>query len=153
MLKRNHNYYAQIQGQTAIANCTRSWFFIYTFNGYHLEKIFFDDIYWGSTLKKLTWFWHNELVPYLLYNKGHKNNTIYFNKNSDLILNDKEQSTSQSCASTTIEVGYPQNKKLKLKWTHIKEKSKKPRELVYLCDICHQNYQKNPDQFEKIALT
>ena len=52
-LKRNRNYYAQIQGQIAIANCTNSWFYIYTFNVYHLEKIFFDEIYWGSTLKKL----------------------------------------------------------------------------------------------------
>ena len=37
--------YAQIQGQMAIANCTYSWFFVYTFNGYHLEKIFFDKVY------------------------------------------------------------------------------------------------------------
>ena len=36
-----------------------------------------------------------------------------FNKNSDLILNDKEQSRSQNVANTTTEVGFPQNKKLK----------------------------------------
>ena len=34
-LKKNHNYYAQIQGQMAIANCTHSWVFVYTFNIYH----------------------------------------------------------------------------------------------------------------------
>ena len=84
-----------------------------------------------------------------MYNKDHKNDTISFYKNSDLILNDKEQSTSKNVVSTTIEVGFPQNKKLKLKSTHIKENSKKPREVVYLCDICHQNCQENPDQFEK----
>ena len=100
---------------------------------------------WGSTLKKITWFWRNELAPYLLYNKDHKNDTISFKKNSDLILNNKEQSTSQNVANTTIKVGFPQNKKLKLKSTHIKEKSKKSRELVYLCDICHQNCQENLD--------
>ena len=60
-----------------------------------------------------------------------------------MILNDKEQSTSQNVANTTIEVVFPQNKKLKLKSTHIKEKSKKSRELVYLCDICHQDCQEN----------
>ena len=84
----------------------------------------------------------------LLYNKDDKNDTIYFKKSSDKILNDKEQSTSQNVASTTIEVRFPQNKKLKCKSIHIKEKSKKPRKLVYLY-ICHQNCQENPDQFEK----
>ena len=49
-LKKNHSYYAHIQGQMAIAKCTDCWCFIYTFNGYHLEKIFFDEIYWCSTL-------------------------------------------------------------------------------------------------------
>ena len=69
-----------------------------------------------------------------------------------MILNDKEQSTSQNVASTTIEVAFPQNKKLKLKSAHIKEKSKKPRELVCLCDICHQICQENPDQFKKSSI-
>ena len=87
-----------------------------------------------------------------MYNKDHKNDTISFHKNGDLILNGKEQSTSQNVGSTTIEVGYPQNKKLKLKSTHIKKDSKKSGELVYLCDICHQNCQENPDQFEKNSI-
>ena len=50
-LKKNHNYYAQIQAQMAKANRRHSLFFIYTFNGYHLEKIFFDEIQWSSILK------------------------------------------------------------------------------------------------------
>ena len=87
-----------------------------------MEKIFFDEIYWISTLKNLTWFWSNKLAPYLLYNKDDKNDTIFFQKNSDLILNEKEQSISPNVARTTIEVGFPQNRKLKRKSTHIKEK-------------------------------
>ena len=126
--------------------------FCYTFNGYHLEKICFDEIYWSSAIKNLTWFWHNELAPYLLYNKDDKNDTISFKKVSYFILNDKEQSISQNVASTTIEVGFSKNKTLKRKSTHIKKKSKKSGELVYLCDICHQNFQENPDQFEKNSI-
>ena len=106
-LKNNHNYYAKIPGQMDIANCTHSCFFVYSFNGYHVEKIFFCEIYWGSTLKKSTWGWHSKYERYLLYNKDHKNDTISFYKNSDLILNDKEQSTSQNVVSTIIEVGFP----------------------------------------------
>ena len=83
-----------------------------------------------------------------MYNQDDKNDTIYFKKGSDKILNDKEQSTSQNVTSTTIEVRFPQNKKLKCKSIHIKEKSRKPKELVYSYDICHQNCHENPDQFE-----
>ena len=41
---------------------------------------------------------------------------------------------------------------MKPKSTHIKEKSKKARELVYLCDISDQNCQENSDQFEKTSI-
>ena len=44
-LKRNHNYYGQIQGQIAIPNCIHSWFLFYTFNAYHLGEIFWWDIF------------------------------------------------------------------------------------------------------------
>ena len=71
--------------------------------------MFFDEIYWSSTLKNLTWFWSNKLAPYLLYNKDDKNDTIFFQKNSDLILNEKEQSISPNVARTTIEVGFRQH--------------------------------------------
>ena len=96
-------------------------------------SIFFDEIYWSSTLKDLTQFWRNGLGPYLLYNKDNKIDAIFLKK-SDLILNDKEQNTSQNVASNTIEVGVPQNKKLKPKPTHIKEKSKN-LENLYTCVI------------------
>ena len=39
-----------------------------------------------------------------------------------MILNDKKQSISQTVTITVIEVRFPQNKKLKFKSTHIKEK-------------------------------
>ena len=129
-LKRDRNYYAQIQGQMAIVNCIHSFLVFCLHIQWFKKTFFFDEIYWGSTLKKLAWFWHNELAPYLLYNKDHKNDTISFNKNSDLNLNDKEQSTSQNVASTTIKVGFPQNKKLKLNQLTYK---KNPKNLKNLC--------------------
>ena len=87
--------------------------FLFTHSMLIIKKKYFLTR-WGSTLKKLIWFCHNELAPYLLYSKDHKNDTVSFNKNSDLILNDKEQSRSQNVANTTTEVGFPQNKKLNL---------------------------------------
>ena len=53
-----------------------------------------------------------------------------------MIFNDKEQSTSQNVASNTIEVGVPQNKKLKRKSTQEnKIKVKKNLENLYTCVI------------------
>ena len=66
-----------------------------------------------------------------------------------MILNDKKQSISQTVTITVIEVRFPQNKKLKFKSTHIKEKFKKVRKLEYLCDICLQNCQKNNIECDK----
>ena len=81
--------------------------------GLRLENIFFGEIYWSNILKNLTWFWHNQLAPHLLYNKDDK-------IDSDMILSDKEQSTSQTVTSMVIEVRFPQNEKLNCKLTHIK---------------------------------
>ena len=64
----------------AVANCTHSWFLIYTFSGYYLEKIFFDEIYWSSILKNLTWFWQNQLAPYLLYSRDDEKEKGSFQK-------------------------------------------------------------------------
>ena len=117
--RRNH---AQIQGKMAIINCTLSWFFVYTFNNYHVEKNLFDETCWSSILKNLTWFWYEQLASYLLCKKDENNDAISFIKNSDMNLNGKKQSTSQTVTSTVIEVRFPQDKKTKRKSTLIKEK-------------------------------
>ena len=69
-----------------------------------------------------------------MHSKDHENDIISFSKNSDLILNDKEQSASQNVAITTIEVEFPQNKKLKPKSIHTKKISK-DLENLYTCVI------------------
>ena len=64
-LKRNHQYFAQIQGQMAIAE--RHWchFFVYTQKGHHLETIKFDASYWVRVEDNLSWFHANYLAPAL----------------------------------------------------------------------------------------
>lgn len=64
MLRKNHPYYAQIQGQMAVGE--RPWcdFVIFTKKGISVERILFDEDYWRHTLlPKLEAFFDNCLAP------------------------------------------------------------------------------------------
>ena len=59
-LKRNHRYFAQVQGQMVIGG--RPWcdFVVYTRQGINVERITYDEEFWnGTLLPKLTSFYDN----------------------------------------------------------------------------------------------
>ena len=63
-LRKNHHYYAQIQGQMAVGG--RPWcdFIIYTTKGISVERVSFDEEYWKHTLLPvLEGFFDNCLGP------------------------------------------------------------------------------------------
>ena len=62
-LKKNHAYYAQVQGQLAITK--REWcdFIVYTQKGYLIEKIYLDRDYWSALEESLEWFYIHHLKP------------------------------------------------------------------------------------------
>ena len=67
VLKRNHPYYAQIQGHMAIGE--RMWcdFVVYTLEGIPLERVGFDKLYWETMLlAKLDEFWHICVAPEII---------------------------------------------------------------------------------------
>lgn len=53
MLKRTHPYFAQVQGQMAIANRTWCDFVVFTTKGLSIERIPFDKLFWKDLLEKL----------------------------------------------------------------------------------------------------
>ena len=64
VLKRDHLYFAQIQGQMAVGE--RPWcdFVIYTTQGLTVERVLFDSDYWENTLlPKLVSFYDNCVAP------------------------------------------------------------------------------------------
>jgi len=64
ILRRNHIYYAQVQGQMAVGD--RPWcdFVVYTTKGINVQRIEFDKDYWEKTLlPKLIEFYDNILGP------------------------------------------------------------------------------------------
>ena len=71
-LKNNHKYYYQVQGQMGVMNVHPSYFFVFTHNGYYLEKIEFDKEFWEYTLYHLNSFWINHIGPALLSPDGKK---------------------------------------------------------------------------------
>ena len=64
LLKQNHNYYCQLQGQMGITG--RLWcdFIVYTTQGLSVERIDFDRRFWeDELLPKLTSFYDNCVAP------------------------------------------------------------------------------------------
>ena len=50
VLKLNHPYYAQVQGQMAIGRHRWCDFVVFTPRGLSVERIHFDDVYWSTKL-------------------------------------------------------------------------------------------------------
>ena len=69
ILKRNSDYFYQVQGQMAVTELSFSDFFVFTIHGHFTERIKFDKDFWSSMFLKLEWFWVNCLAPEILIRK------------------------------------------------------------------------------------
>uniref|UniRef100_A0A7M5VBF9 YqaJ viral recombinase domain-containing protein n=2 Tax=Clytia hemisphaerica TaxID=252671 RepID=A0A7M5VBF9_9CNID len=56
-LKRNHNYFFQIQGQLGVTGRKYCDFFVYTRHGEYMERIKFEPTLWTEILDRLNCFW------------------------------------------------------------------------------------------------
>ena len=67
-LKREHDYYYQIQGQLGI--CGLAWcnFVVFFQKVIISERIKFDNEFWNKMIGKLTVFYHVHMLHYLLIN-------------------------------------------------------------------------------------
>lgn len=66
-LKNSHVYFAQVQGQMAIADVSYCDFVVWTTNGIHIRRISRDDFYWETNKVILQKFFFEQVVP-LFYN-------------------------------------------------------------------------------------
>ena len=67
-IKKEHQYFSQIQGQMAVG--CRSWsdFVIYILNEAHIQRIYFNNDFWKSELlPKLIHFYDNCLAPEIIH--------------------------------------------------------------------------------------
>ena len=66
-VKRNHNYYYQVQGELAIMGVPWCDFVVWTKAGIFIERITLDNHLWSNImLPKLTQFYVDHVVPEIL---------------------------------------------------------------------------------------
>ena len=65
MLKENHPYYYQVQGQMAIAQVEWCDFAVYTTKGIHVQRISYNNDVWQDMFCKLNDFYFKHGVPFL----------------------------------------------------------------------------------------
>jgi hypothetical protein len=62
-LKKDHEYYAQVQGQLGVCGATYCDFVVYTDKGLGIQRILFDESFWCEMVGKLKTFFMDSFVP------------------------------------------------------------------------------------------
>lgn len=65
-LKVEHPYFYQVQGQMGICDLSYCDFVCYTRKGLHVERIFFDSVFFRNVASKLTTFYRSSILTELL---------------------------------------------------------------------------------------
>ena len=97
-LRKSSEYYFQLQGQMAVTKRNYCDFFVFTTEGYHLERIKFDNVCWTDMLHNLSLFWTKFVAPEILFGRLEQFNSLdlckipkpVFGKdtNTDIEIND-----------------------------------------------------------------
>ena len=131
-LTTNHNYYTQIEGQMALTNIKRAYFYVFSVHGYsnHLQELVFDEAYWKEVSSNLSIFFNLFFAEELV--------TKTIKKSIDAVEKLKQQCNVShdlklQCASL------PKNRSTKPEKKKRKGKTKAPKVTpVYLCGKCHE---------------
>ncbi|KAK7507753.1 hypothetical protein BaRGS_00000718 [Batillaria attramentaria] len=77
-LKKDHNYYYQVQGQMGISG--RSWcdFVVWTLKGMSVERIPFDEGLWQAMLTKLKDFYVGAVIPEIFTHRVERGKDLFF---------------------------------------------------------------------------
>ena len=164
-VKKNSDYYFQIQGQMGVAEGNYTDFFVFTFHGYHKERILFDKEFWCEVLQKLVWFWKKFIGPELvicnLKHQLEEDDLAQALQEVQQPSSSKHATTSESNATTcnsmviltpeqVVADGYQK--------THIKKKKEKTKPekkkrlvktSVCLCGTCQREVVNGPTKFEE----
>jgi len=76
-LKRNHNYFYQVQGQMALCNRSYCDFFVWTLRGFEYERIYFDPNFWNMCIVKLNSFYLSAMIPELFCERIKRGRKLY----------------------------------------------------------------------------
>lgn len=76
-LKRNHNYYYQVQAQMALTNSSWCDFVIWTLSDIHIERISFNEQFWQDCLVKVIEFYQKFVLPELFSCRVQRGKCLY----------------------------------------------------------------------------
>lgn len=62
-LKRNHHFYAQVQGLMGVTGAKWLDFMVYTSKGMSIERIPFDAVFWENLHTKLKAYYFRHFLP------------------------------------------------------------------------------------------
>ncbi len=71
-LKKDHNYYYQIQGQLGICGLPWCDFVVFFQRGLIIERILFDRAFWSQMASQLTVFYHEHMLPIITASLTHQ---------------------------------------------------------------------------------
>jgi hypothetical protein len=76
-LKKQHQYYFQVQGQMGVTGLRWCDFVVWTLKGMHVERICFNESLWASMLVRLERFFLKGVVPELFSRRVQRNRVLY----------------------------------------------------------------------------
>ena len=74
-LKKNHEYYAQVQGQMGVTGCRWCDFILYTRKGIYIQRVAFDADFWNKLRQELTSYYFNNFIKYAIEEASTNNNS------------------------------------------------------------------------------
>ena len=131
-------------------------FFVFTFKGWHKERIYFDPKFWSDVLKTLVWFWYKYVGPELITHelKNHLEKEVLPEKDTDVAPSSVTKSPKdQSIVLVSCKVSRvkkpKQIKSMKEKAKNRKKVWKTERSTVFLCGICKMDVSDNLRTFNE----
>ena len=164
-LKRNSNYYFQIQGQMGVTGKLYTDFVVFTYHGTLIRRINFDPEFWEGMLAKLELFWMNCLCPELLTEEIKQNgqngdtSSLPSAENNSSIqiisrecIQSKERSPKEARPVLKTIQNSDKNQEQKKREAQNISRKKVKQSKIYLCGICQRNVVDNPQQFSEESI-
>ena len=169
-LKRNSDYYYQIQGQMGVTARPFTDFFVFTCHGHFQERIQFDNAFWLNMVEKLDWFWTNCLALELLTKEIMSNNVSSDNDqhisteilSSSRVIRDHTQVIKNACTyplkplRSNIETTQQRIKAFQQKRKSMSKNNPMKKRVnitnICLCGICKIELPDLPSKYEEESI-
>lgn len=131
-------------------------FFVFTFHGFHRERIWFEKDFWSHLLCKIVWFWKKFVAPEMLHCKLKKEvqypeQVEEIHVTSETAVEELSKRVNHIDVSGNAKVTCKKRKEM----TSVPKKrsAKKTKATVFLCGICSRDVAENPAKGEEESIS